>query len=333
MSADQATGGRTSGADEVRLLIVDDHDMFADSLRVALSAEPDLTVVGTAATLAQARSMVVSTAPDVVLLDHRLPDGLGVDSIAELKTLRPDAKIVVLTAVAEDSMLVTATEAGCAGFILKTSPLDELVTAVRTAAAGEIMVSSELLARLLNRLHHQHERPAHDLTGREREILELIAEGLTNGAIAKRLFISVNTVRNHVQSVLAKLDAHSKLEALSIAIREGLIDPPGASTAGMTTGQVRSVRDLVLDAVLHAAPMWVFGYDRDGTCIFSEGARAGLAPGDVVGANLWDYFADDPGLVERMRRPLRGETFLETAGSATGPSTPGTCRSAATPGA
>ena len=202
MSADQATGGRTGGADEVRLLIVDDHDMFADSLRVALSAEPDLTVVGTAATLA---------------------------SIAELKTLRPDAKIVVLTAVAEDSMLVTATEAGCAGFILKTSPLDELVTAVRTAAAGEIMVSTELLARLLNRLHHQHERPAHDLTGREREILELIAEGLTNGAIAKRLFISVNTVRNHVQSVLAKLDAHSKLEALSIAIREGLIDPPGAA--------------------------------------------------------------------------------------------------------
>ena len=229
MTADQATGRRPGGADDVRLLIVDDHDMFADSLRVALSAEPDLTVVGTAATLAQARSLVVSTAPDVVLLDHRLPDGLGVDSIAELKTLRPNTKIVVLTAVAEDSMLVTATEAGCAGFILKTSPLDELVTAVRTAAAGEIMVSSELLARLLNRLHHQHERPAHDLTGREREILELIAEGLTNGAIAKRLFISVNTVRNHVQSVLAKLDAHSKLEALSVAIREGLIDPPGAA--------------------------------------------------------------------------------------------------------
>ena len=229
VSADQASGGRTGGADEVRLLIVDDHDMFADSLRVALSAEPDLTVVGTAATLAQARSMVVSTAPDVVLLDHRLPDGFGVDSIAELKTLRPDAKIMVLTAVAEDSMLVTATEAGCAGFILKTSPLDELVTAVRTAAAGEIMVSTELLARLLNRLHHQHERPTHDLTGREREILELIAEGLTNGAIAKRLYISVNTVRNHVQSVLTKLDAHSKLEALSIAIREGLIDPPGAA--------------------------------------------------------------------------------------------------------
>ena len=212
----------------VRILVVDDHDMFAESLRMVLSAEHDLLVVGTAASLAQAREMVVAAAPDVVLLDHRLPDGLGVDSISELKALRPSAKIVVLTAAAEDSMLVTATEAGCAGFILKTSPLEELVAAVRTAAAGEIMVSSDLLARLLNRLHHQYDRPAKDLTAREREILELIAEGLTNGAIAQRLYISVNTVRNHVQSVLAKLDAHSKLEALSIAIRDGLIDPPGS---------------------------------------------------------------------------------------------------------
>jgi DNA-binding NarL/FixJ family response regulator len=230
VSIQGTTGSPTEGAvEQVRLLIVDDHGMFADSLRLVLSAEPDLTVVGTAATLAQARAMVVSSEPDVVLLDHRLPDGLGVDSIGELKALRPDTKVVVLTAAAEDSMLVTATEAGCAGFILKTSPLDELVAAVRTAAAGEIMVSSDLLARLLNRLHHQYERPPHDLTSREREILELIAEGLTNGAIAKRLFISVNTVRNHVQSVLAKLEAHSKLEALSVAIREGLIEPPTGS--------------------------------------------------------------------------------------------------------
>ena len=210
-----------------RLLIVDDHDMFADSLRMALSAQPDFEVVGTASTLAQAKNLVATTAPDVVLLDHQLPDGLGVDSIADLRAIRPQANIVVLTAAAEDSMLVAATEAGCAGFILKTSPLDELVAAVRTAAAGEIMVSSDLLSRLLNRLHHQHERAgSSDLTAREQEILELIAEGLTNGAIAARLFISVNTVRNHVQSILAKLGAHSKLEALSVAIRDGLIDPP-----------------------------------------------------------------------------------------------------------
>ena len=90
-------------------------------------------------------------------------------------------------------------------------------------------MSSDLLSRLLNRLHHQYDKPADDLTAREREILQLIAEGLTNSAIATRLFISVNTVRNHVQNILAKLDAHSKLEALSVAIRDGLIDPPGGA--------------------------------------------------------------------------------------------------------
>jgi DNA-binding NarL/FixJ family response regulator len=216
-------------AASTRLLIVDDHDMFADSLRMALSAQPDFEVVGTASTLAQAKTLVATTSPDVVLLDHHLPDGLGVDSITDLRVIRPQANIVVLTAAAEDSMLVAATEAGCAGFILKTSPLDELVSAVRTAAAGEITVSSDLLSRLLSRLHHQYEPPPCDLTPREREILKLIGEGLTNGAIAARLFISVNTVRNHVQSVLAKLGAHSKLEALSVAIRDGIIEPPGAS--------------------------------------------------------------------------------------------------------
>jgi DNA-binding NarL/FixJ family response regulator len=225
-----AGGGPPGGpTPPTRLLIVDDHDMFADSLRMALSAQPDFEVVGTASTLPQAKNLMATAAPDVVLLDHRLPDGLGVDAITDLRAIRPQANIVVLTAAAEDSMLIAATEAGCAGFILKTSPLDELVSAVRTAAAGEIMVSSDLLSRLLSRLHHQYEQPASDLTAREQEILTLIAEGLTNSAIATRLFISVNTVRNHVQSILAKLGAHSKLEALSLAIRDGIIDPTSAS--------------------------------------------------------------------------------------------------------
>ncbi len=211
-----------------RLVIVDDHDMFAESLRMALSAEADFEVVGLAPTLASARTMVSTVRPDVVLLDHRLPDGLGVESIAELRTLCPQAQVVVLTAAAEDAMLVQATEAGCAGFILKTSPLDELVAAVRTAAAGEIMISSDLLSRLLSRLQHQYDPPRNDLTARELDILRLISQGMTNNAIGKELFISVNTVRNHVQSLLTKLGAHSKLEALSVAIRDGVIEAPGA---------------------------------------------------------------------------------------------------------
>jgi DNA-binding NarL/FixJ family response regulator len=227
VTADRPAGTAAATGAATRLLIVDDHEMFAESLRVALDSENDIEVVGTATTIAQAGELVVRSSPDVVLLDNRLPDGSGVDAIPDIKALRPAAKVVVLTAAAEDSSLVAATEAGCAGFILKTSPLEELVSAVRTAAAGEIVVGSDLLTRLLSRLHHQQAQPPSELTTREREILQLIAEGLTNSAIASRLYISVNTVRNHVQSVLSKLSAHSKLEALSIAIRDGIIDPPG----------------------------------------------------------------------------------------------------------
>lgn len=217
-----------AGAGTTRLLIVDDHDMFAESLRLALSAENGLEIVGTASTLADARRRVAASRPDVVLLDHRLPDGLGVEAIGELKGLHPDVQVVVLTGAADDAMLVRATELGCAGFILKTSPLEELIAAVRTAAAGEIIISRDLLVRLVDRLQERPEPIRTELTAREREILQLISQGMTNGAIAAALFISVNTVRNHVQSLLAKLDAHSKLEALSIGIREGLIDPPQA---------------------------------------------------------------------------------------------------------
>lgn len=214
-----------------RVVIVDDHDMFAQSLRLVLSEETDIEVVGTAGSLGAARALLGTVSPEVVLLDHRLPDGRGVEAIPEIKALSPQAQVVVLTGAFDDAMLVQATEAGCAGFVLKTSPLDELVSAVRTAAAGEIMISSTLLSRLLNRLAHQHEAPRRDLTSREREILELIACGLTNAAIAEQLGISVNTVRNHVQSLLVKLDAHSKLEALSVAIRDGIIDPPATPRA------------------------------------------------------------------------------------------------------
>lgn len=223
--------GRTDTAQrQVGVLVVDDHEMFSDSVRLALSQEQGLQVVGTATSLAAARAAVATLRPDVVLLDHRLPDGKGAEAITELKALHPEAKVVILTAAADDGVLVAATEAGCAGLLLKTSSLDELVSAVRVAAAGEILVSPALLGRLLGRLHRERDTAESTLTAREQEILEYVAQGLTNSAIAERLTISVNTVRNHVQNILAKLGAHSKLEALSIAVREGLVRPPHGST-------------------------------------------------------------------------------------------------------
>jgi DNA-binding NarL/FixJ family response regulator len=209
----------------VRILVVDDHQMFAASLAQALQAEADLLVVGQATSITEAQDLMASTAPDVVLLDHRLPDGDGVGAIAGLHGIRPSAKIVVLTATASDRVLVAAMEAGAAGFIAKTQRLDDVLDGVRAAAQGESVVSAKLLTRLLPRLHRQGGGGGGaELTEREREILDLLARGLSNADIARQLTISVHTVRNHVANLSAKLGAHSKLEVLSIAVREGLVD-------------------------------------------------------------------------------------------------------------
>ena len=197
--------------------------MFAASLAQALQSEPDLLVVGQGTSIASARNLMESTAPDVVLLDHRLPDGDGVAAIAGLHAIRPSAKIVVLTATTSDRVLVAAMEAGAAGFIAKTQRLDDVIEGVRAAAQGESVVNARLLTRLLPRLHRQSGGGA-VLTEREREVLDLLARGLSNADIAQQLTISVHTVRNHVANLSAKLGAHSKLEVLSIAVRDGLVD-------------------------------------------------------------------------------------------------------------
>ena len=207
----------------VRVLVVDDHEVLASSLSMVLDDEPDLKSVGVAGTLEKARAMIATTAPDVILLDHRLPDGDGVAAIGELRALRPSAQIVVLTASAADHVLVAAIEAGAAGFVSKSRSLDELTAAVRAAASGESVISPEMLARLLPRLQRNGRTRHNDLTEREREVLDLLADGLSNAAIAERLFVSVHTVRNHIANLSAKLGAHSKLEVLSIAVRDGLL--------------------------------------------------------------------------------------------------------------
>ncbi|WP_299931447.1 response regulator transcription factor [uncultured Nocardioides sp.] len=206
----------------IRVLIADDHDVLATSLATVLGQEDDMVSVGVAGTLAQTRTMVVSTAPDVLLLDHRMPDGDGVAAIPELLRLRPALRIAVLTASPGDHLLVQAIEAGACGFVSKTRSLAEVAATVRAAASGESVISPELLARLLPRLQGGG-GPQRQLTEREREVLDLVAEGLSNAAIAERLVVSVHTVRNHIANLSAKLGAHSKLEALAIAVRQGLL--------------------------------------------------------------------------------------------------------------
>jgi DNA-binding NarL/FixJ family response regulator len=207
----------------IRVLIVDDHDVLASSLAMVLEAEGDITAVGVATTLEQARALIVSAQPDVLLLDHRMPDGDGVAAIGSLRSLRPSIGVVVLTASSADHVVLAAIEAGASGFLSKTRSLDEVTAAVRAAAAGESVISPEMLARLLPRFGRSSPHAVDELTEREREVLALVAEGLSNAAIAERLVVSVHTVRNHIASLSGKLGAHSKLEALSIAVRRGLL--------------------------------------------------------------------------------------------------------------
>jgi len=206
-----------------RVLIVDDHAMFAESLTLALDAEEDLAVVAVATSLAAARSRVLDCHPDVVVLDHRLPDGDGVAAIESLCALRPSMRIVVLTAQGTERLLSAAMSAGATGFVAKTDNIDCLVGAVRAAAVGESVISQTLLLRILPKLGNADS--VDELTDRQHEVLALLAGGLTNKAIAARLQLSPHTVRNHIASICSKLGAHSKLEALAIATRRGLVTP------------------------------------------------------------------------------------------------------------
>lgn len=217
----------TGGAGRpTRVVVVDDHEVLASSLAAVLDLEPDIMMAGVAGTLAKARALVSTEQPDVLLLDHRMPDGDGVAAIRDFLALRPGLQVVVLTASGSDHVLVAAIEAGAAGFLSKTRSLAEVTSAVRAAARGEAVISPELLMRLLPRLQGRSTggAPATPLlTERERDVLGHLAQGLSNAAIAERLVVSVHTVRNHVANLSAKLGAHSKLEALAIAVREGLL--------------------------------------------------------------------------------------------------------------
>ncbi|HWI04692.1 MAG TPA: response regulator transcription factor [Acidimicrobiales bacterium] len=213
----------------VGVLIVDDHRMFSESLARLLADEDGITVLGVADAGADAIEMVTRLQPKVVLMDYQLPDQDGVSVTAQIRRQSPEVMVVMLTGSTEDRVLLAAIDAGCSGFLTKDRAAAEVVHAVRAAAVGEALISPALLARLLPKLNRTQRTLGEDLSEREREILGFLARGLTNKVIAAELFLSVNTIRNHVQSVLAKLGAHSKLEAVSTAVREGIIDYPTAS--------------------------------------------------------------------------------------------------------
>lgn len=204
----------------VRVLLVEDHQVVAEGLQALLEEYPDLHVVGWAPSVAAARDAVEAGPVDVALVDFRLPDGSGADAAAAIRAVRPGAAVVFLSVDDSDEAMMAAVGEGAAGYLLKSAPSQDVVTAIRRAAAGETLIPADRLIALLNRrralvrLQEEQARVRATLTPRELEILELMAEGLDNRAIAERLVIEYSTVRSHVHRVLQKLGARSQLEAV-----------------------------------------------------------------------------------------------------------------------
>jgi DNA-binding NarL/FixJ family response regulator len=212
------------------ILVVDDHQLLTDALTGILHSHADWQVLGVAASCAAARAALGRGCPAVVLLDVELPDGDGLSLVGDIQRACPQAYILVLTSFSDEATLLRAIEAGVNGFISKERPLSEVLTAIAQALSGEIVMPTSLLLGLLGRMRQPRGAPAAPaspelLTPRQQEILVCLAQGLSGAQIAAALNISVLTVRTHITNVLEKLGVHSRLEAVSYALRHGLIDP------------------------------------------------------------------------------------------------------------
>jgi DNA-binding NarL/FixJ family response regulator len=208
----------------IRVVLVDDHEMVAAGLAAALGDEPDIEVVGVAMTLATAEEVVGFTKPDVVVMDYGLPDGDGAEGTRRVRRLSPATNVVMLTATTDDHALADALGAGCCGFISKGGPLADLIHAVKAAANGDAAFPADVVAMLAQLGTQSPAAIGAGLSIRELEVLRALGEGRSTAAIALTLGLSEHTVRNHVSSILTKLDAHTKLQAVVIAARAGLID-------------------------------------------------------------------------------------------------------------
>jgi DNA-binding NarL/FixJ family response regulator len=206
----------------IALAIIEDHVMVSQGLQLALASQSDFEVVGTAATLHDGVELVERTQPSVVLLDGQLPDGRAIDGIERILRVAPQCAVLVLSPTADYHTVVRALEAGAAGYLLKDQRLEELFDAVRLAQSGGRPLAPQLVSTLVNVLGGSGE-PRRQLSRREIEVLRYLAEGLSTADVCDRMQLSVNTVRNHVQSAIRRLGAHSKLEAVAIAQREGII--------------------------------------------------------------------------------------------------------------
>ena len=206
-------------SDEITCLIVDDHEVVREGLRLSLSRAPHIRVIGEASDGEQAIALVERRKPDVVIMDVRMPGMDGLEATKEIMKQVPETAVLIFTAFSERSLLARGLESGAKGYILKEAPHDTLLRAVERVAKGEGYVDPALMPAFLS-----GKDQTDMLTPREREILQLLADGMSNADVASKLFISQETVKSHVRHILAKLEADTRTHAVAIALRESIID-------------------------------------------------------------------------------------------------------------
>jgi DNA-binding NarL/FixJ family response regulator len=206
-------------AKEITCLIVDDHEVVREGLRLSLSRAPHIRVIGEASDGANAVELAVRRRPDVVIMDVRMPGTDGLEATKELLARQEDAKVLIFTAYSERSLLSRGLESGAKGYILKEAPHETLVRAIEKVANGDSYVDPALMPSFLAGKDRDEM-----LTAREREILQLLADGMSNADVAAKLFISQETVKSHVRHILTKLEADTRTHAVAIALRDAIID-------------------------------------------------------------------------------------------------------------
>src|SRR5919106_4471846 len=225
-------------------MIVDDHALFRRGLKMVLDNEDSIDVVGEAGDGAEAITMAEESVPDVILMDVRMPKRSGIEATGALKEVLPNAKILMLTVSDEEADLYEAIKAGASGYLLKEISIEEVAGAVRAVHAGQSLISPSMASKLLTefaamvkRRDERNQVPGPRLTDRELEVLKLVAKGMNNRDIGTELFISENTVKNHVRNILEKLHLHSRMEAVVYAVREKLLDIKKPVCANSVTNQ------------------------------------------------------------------------------------------------
>ena len=217
--------------DSIKVIVADDHALFRRGLFMVLETEDDIDVVAEANDGEEAVELAEQHIPDLVLMDVRMPGITGIEATTAIKDKVPSTKILMLTISDEEEDLYDAIKAGASGYLLKEISIDEVADAIRSVHAGQSLISPSMASKLLNEFaamakkdEEKQQMPAPRLTDREMEVLSLVAKGMNNRDIAKELFISENTVKNHVRNILEKLHLHSRMEAVVYAVREKLLE-------------------------------------------------------------------------------------------------------------